>query len=31
MDSRFEARLTGLGLAAVFFLCLICAAANMPS
>jgi hypothetical protein len=30
MDSRFEARITGLGLAAVFMTCLVLAAMNLP-
>ena len=31
MDSRFEARLTGLALAVVFMTCLVLAASNLPS
>jgi hypothetical protein len=30
MDSRFEARITGLGLAFVFITCLVLAAASLP-
>lgn len=31
MDSRFEARLAGLGLTAVFVACMVFAAAGLPS
>jgi hypothetical protein len=30
MDSRFEARITGLGLLVVFMTCLVPAAVNLP-
>jgi len=30
MDSRFEARITGLGLAVVFMTCLVLAAMSLP-
>jgi hypothetical protein len=30
MDSRFEARVTGLGLALVFVTCLVLAGINLP-